>query len=41
MKADKYAGIITVTAIILAVEYADSPYDYGISSWVSSVYPFR
>jgi len=27
MKADKYAGIITVSAIILAVEYADSPYD--------------
>jgi hypothetical protein len=27
MKADGYSGIITVSAIILAVEYADSPYD--------------
>ena len=27
MKADKYAGIVTISAVILAVEFSDSPYD--------------
>ena len=26
-KAEKYSGLITITAVIIAVEYSDSPYD--------------